>query len=173
MARLPKEEEQRWRYRIHELMEKGYNHHQIAKTMEEEGTPGSTRPQNIKRVMDKMKKGEYAPFEIVSPAEQREKLEETTARIFGDLDELDSIIKSLVDNPQGNAAKLEKFYKLKNELYKNLVSMWSISDSISSGGKQSTPSIKGDKIQINYDGLNTKLIEERAKQAAERLNEAS
>jgi hypothetical protein len=171
MARLPKEEEQRWRYRIQELMEAGHNHHQAAKIMEEEGTPGSTRPQNIKRVMEKLKRGEYSPSEIVSPAEQREKLEETTERIFTDLDELDYIIKSLVDNPQDNAAKLEKFYKLKNELYKNLVSMWSISDSISGSSKQPS-SIKGDKVQINYANVDRKLLAEAAKAGADKLNEA-
>ncbi len=173
MARLPKEEEQRWRFRIQELMNAGHNHHQIAQIMEEEGSPGSTRPQNIKRVMDRMEKGEYGPHEIVSPSEQREKLEQTTARIFTDLDELDSIIKSLVDNPQDNAAKLEKFYKLKNELYKNLVNMWSISESISSSTKQPASSIKGDKVQINYANVDPKLIEERAKEAARKLNEAA
>lgn len=172
MARLPKEEEAMWRYRIKELHDGGRNHHQIAQMLEDEGYPGSTRPQNIKRMIDNLDAGKYAPSEIVSPKEQKEKLEETTSRIIEDLENLDIIIEKLADDPYTNAAKLEKLYKLKNEFYKNLVQMWSISDSISGSKAKGPSSISGDKVQVNFANVDYKKLHEAAKDATRALDEA-
>ena len=141
MARLPKEEEQRWRYRI-----------------------GSTRPQNIKRIVDNFDKGAYSAGQIVSPDEQKAKLEETTIRIEEDLENLDIIIENLADKPQENSARLEKLYKLKNEFYKNLVAMWSISETIT-GGSKGPSSISGDKVQVNFANIDYKKLHQDAKKA--------
>lgn len=170
MARLPKEEEGRWRYRIKELSDGGSNHHQIAKMLEDEGYPGSTRPQNIKRIIDNLDKGAYSTGQLVSAEEQKAKLNETTARIEEDLENLDIIIEKLADKPQENSARLEKLYKLKNEFYKNLVQMWSISDSITGGKQVST--IKGDKVQINYSPMDYKKLHDSAKLAIREMGEA-
>jgi len=172
MARLPKEEESRWRYRIKELSDGGRTHHQIASMLEDEGYPGSTRPQNIKRIVDNFHKGAYSASEIVSAAEQKEKLEDTTSRIMEDLENLDTIIEQLADNPHENANRLQKFYKLKNDFYRNLVQMWSISDSITGNKAGPSSSISGDKVQVNFASIDYKKLHEAAKDATKALDEA-
>jgi DNA-binding transcriptional MerR regulator len=171
MARLPKDEEARWRYRIKELKDAGRNHHQIAIVLEDEGYAGSTRPQNIKRIMDNMDKGAYSSGDIVSPEEQKAKLMELTEMIEDDLIRIDAQIAILADNPHQHATKIEKLFKLKNELYKNVGTLWSLSESIS-GSKKGPASISGDKVQVNFAQLDYKKLHEAAKDATKALDEA-
>ena len=171
MARLSKEEEQRWRYRIKELSEGGMNHHQIAGVLESEAYPGSTRPQNIKRIMDNLAVGAYKSGDIVSPEEQKEKLLEITDRAIDDLDEIDVLIKKLSDKPEQFATKLQKLYKLKNDIYKNIGHLWSITESIS-GGSKGPSSISGDKVQVNFASIDYQRLHDAAKQATRELDEA-
>jgi DNA-binding transcriptional MerR regulator len=171
MARLPKDEEARWRYRIKELKDAGRNHHQVAVILEDEGYAGSTRPQNVKRIMDNMDKGAYASGDIVSPEEQKDKLMEITEMIEDDLIRIDAQIAILADNPHTNATKIEKLFKLKNELYKNVGTLWSLSESIS-GSKKGPSSISGDKVQVNFANMDYKKLHESAKEAIKSLDEA-
>jgi DNA-binding transcriptional MerR regulator len=170
MARLPKDEEARWRYRIKELTDEGRNHHQIAQMLEDEGYPGSTRPQNIKRIVDNLDKGAYSTGQIVSPDEQKAILVDLTSRAEDDLDKIDAQIELLAESPQENATKIEKLFKLKNEFYKNIGVLWSVSESIS--GSKKVPTISGDKVQVNFANMDYKRLHEAAKDATRALDKA-
>lgn len=171
MPRLPKEEEARWRYRIKELSDEGRNHHEIAVILEGEQYPGSTRPQNIKRILDNLKEGNYSPAQIVSAEEQKEKLLDITDMALDDLEGLDVLIGKLSDNPNANAKMLEKLYRLKNDIYKNIGNLWSITESIAGGGKGPS-SISGDKVQVNFAQIDYQKLHDAAKQATRELDEA-
>jgi hypothetical protein len=171
MPRLPKDEEARWRYRIKELSDEGHNHHQIASVLEGERYPGSTRPQNIKRILDNLAVGSYSPDQLVSAEEQKEKLVELTSRAIEDLDNLDILIEKLAGKPQENATRLQKFYKLKNDIYKNIGNLWSLTESISGAGKGPS-SISGDKVQVNFASIDYQKLHDAAKQATRELDEA-
>lgn len=171
MPRLPKEEEARWRYRIKELSDEGRNHHQIAVVLEGEGYPGSTRPQNIKRILDNLAVGAYSPDQLVSAEEQKEKLLDLTNMALDDLEGLDVLIEKLSDNPNANAKMLEKLYRLKNDIYKNIGNLWSITESISGAGKGPS-TISGDKVQVNFAQIDYQKLHDAAKTATRKLDEA-
>jgi hypothetical protein len=162
MAR-PKSEEKRKRdYQVMKMVDEGYDHKQIGKTL-------GMRPQNVLGLPAyKVAHGESVKgFKVVTPREQKLRLEEITERASVDLDEIDKLIKRLSSNPTKHALRIEKLYKMKLEFYNAISDMWAVTQTIL--GEVSGPTKTGDKIQVNID---YKKIDEAANKAAEVLDRA-
>ncbi len=152
MGRSDRKTEAERKYLIAKYMEEGLDHHGIARKFESSQIEGSTRPQNIKRVMDVLRQEKISADEMVaSPKQQSIILAEVTSRIVDDLRDIEEKIELLSRNYEDNAIRVEKLYSLKLEYYKTLIEAWAVAQSI--GGSGSTPRRTGDKTQINIENM--------------------
>ena len=170
MGRITRQAEEHRRYLVAKYMEEGMNHHQIAKKFESDGVEGSTRPQNIKLIMDSIEAANLkADSMVASPKQQSIMLAEVTVRITEDLSDIEEKIHRLSKNLEEHALRVEKLYGLKLEYYKTLIDAWAIVEGIvgaTSGVKKT-----GDKTQINIDKIDYKQIDKMAASAAAMLEE--
>jgi len=162
MARLPRNEEIKRRNKMRKMMDEGYDHNQIADTL-------NMRPQNVLQMMRRM---EVIPEEeIVSPVQQRETLNELTDRMYSDLDSIDALLDIYEKDTAKYEVRIEKLYKLKMDFYGKLSDVWALPVSIVAN-KQNLSSISGDKVQVNINKLDYKKLDEAARKAAKVLDEA-
>lgn len=161
MSRPTAEEKRKRDYQVMKLVDEGHDHHYIADVV-------GMRPQNVLALPAyKAAHGESVKgFKIVSPRDQKLRLEEITERAANDLDDIDKLIKRLSSNVK-HALRVENLYKIKLQYYNAISEMWAITQSIL--GEGTGPSKTGDKTQIN---INYKKIDEAANKAAEALDRA-
>lgn len=162
MARLSRAEEVKRQNKVRRLMEEGYDHNYI-------GEACGMRPQNAKALMSRL--GAVPDDEVVTPAQQRETLNDLTDRASLDLDEIDTLIEFYRENPDKYEVRLEKLYRLKKDFYTELACLWAIPSSIEAT-KKGLGSISGDKVQVNIDKIDYKKLDEAAAKAAKALDEA-
>jgi len=171
MGRITRQAEEHRRYLVAKYMEEGMNHHQIAQRFEADGIEGSTRPQNIKLIMDSIEASSTkAESMVASPRQQSIMLAEVTVRITEDLRDIEEKIERLSKNLEDHALRVEKLYGLKLDYYKTLIDAWAIVEGIvgaTVGGAKKT----GDKTQINIDKIDYKKIDKMAASAAAMLEE--
>jgi len=161
MGRATKEVEQQRKYLIAKFMEEGLDHHGIARKFESMQIDGSTRPQNIKRVMDIIREENItADSMVASPKQQSIILAEVTTRIVTDLSDIEDKIDQLSRNYEEHAIRVEKLYALKLEYYKSLIEAWAVAQSITGSSQQ--PKRTGDKTQINIENMGTEKAKELA-----------
>jgi hypothetical protein len=166
MGRTDRKTEAERKYLIAKYMEEGLDHHGIARKFESMQIEGSTRPQNIKRVMDVLREDKLAADMVVaSPKQQSIILADVTSRIYKDIGEIEEKIERLSENLEEHAIRVEKLYALKLDYIKELVEAWAITQSIQGSGQQTVRKTTGDKTQINIDKINTSDVKELADEA--------
>ena len=112
MARPTGEAKRKRDYLVMKMVDEGNDHHQIAEKL-------GMRSQNVLGLPAyKVAMGENVEgFKVVSPRDQKLRLEEITDRATIDLDEIDKLIKRLGSNPTKHALRIEKLYKMKLDYY--------------------------------------------------------
>jgi hypothetical protein len=162
VARPTNEEKRKRDYQVMKHVDEGFDHHQIAEIV-------GMRPQNVLGLPAyRVAQGEAVEgFKVVSPRDQKLRLEELTERAMIDLDKIDTLIKRLSTNPTKHALRMEKLYQIKLKYYTAISEMWAITQTIL--GEGTGPTKTGDKTQIN---INYKKIDEAANKAAEVLDKA-
>lgn len=143
-------------------MEEGYDHNYIAEAC-------GMRPQNAKALMERL--GAVPDDEVVTPAQQRETLNDLTERACLDLDDIDALLEIYSRDPTKYEVRIEKLYRLKKDFYTELANLWAIPSSIEAM-KKGISSVSGDKVQINMSSIDYKKLDEAAAKAAKALDEA-
>lgn len=167
MGRLSKAEEAERNFKIVEMISNGFSHHQIAKEV-------GMRPQNVLMCKAwKIAHGEWEgdlALDIVSPQDQRNMLEDVTARAIDDLDDLDQLINVLMSDPMNQAGEIRRIKSLKKEYYVEIANMWAIAQTIAGGGGPTKTT--GDKTQINIGQIDYQKVQEAGEKATKILDEA-
>ena len=161
MPRLPRDQEIKRRNAVRKLLDDGYDNNYIAEQM-------GMRPQNALALIRSL---ENTPEEeIVSNSRQRETLTTITEKVLDDLKDIDELIELFKEKPDKYEIRLEKLYRLKMDMYKEIIEAWAIPQSITSS-KQGAATIKSKQMQLNVaEKIDFSKVDKAAAEAAKVLD---